>query len=702
MVLTVTTRFDAPTLARPIKLREERDNEGVPLRTGCRVWSCARLLSRRLVDAESFSIRGRDVLELGAGVGAVGLVCASLGARSVTLTDRDEAALALMHTNVRLNGYYDATAVSECEVSVERLDWGDVGTYIQPPNAFDYVVAADVLYLPEHCQALPDAAAAHLKPGGRLVVACGLRRKGLMETLVAALRGKGLNPLIDGNALSLESDDVDETTALTAKEHEHDGAQIARAGGYVLVTCDAPEDWKPPPPPPPPPEDNVAVPDPVVSFPSRVTDPVVSFPAEPGGVPGAASPRGRVGAEDDACSLSEVGSDAASAMGDFLDELAELEVGAYGASGVSRTETNAREKKNSRDDVDVGYSSDDASEEYPPFRVPVSEPERVAGAPSEATIRAAADSLRRNGFVVLDPPEISARGEKNAADGLVRFETLRLAEISTDLYLSRLTDRARCLGIDPETDIFRFSEICARARGGRRFDVTDERRAGTLFGPESADDASAMRVPPPKGPEEARASALRAATSWHAIREELEPWITPVLRRSGLMGADRGESEDENEDATNDEDATKRSASASVATATGCVVSLPGAPAQHFHADGRARGIANAFVPLVDVPSDMGPTRFRRGSHAWDHDDPYPDRRARRLADAAEEAAPPLARGSVLLYDYRVMHAGGANASAAPRPLAYVMRSRAGLEDTWNFPENYIWDDEETEGAGEV
>ena len=693
MVLTVTTRFDAPTLARPIKLREERDNEGVPLRTGCRVWSCARLLSRRLVDAESFSIRDRDVLELGAGVGVVGLVCASLGARSVTLTDRDEAALALMHTNVRLNGYYDATAVSECEVSVERLDWGDVGTYIQPPNAFEYVVAADVLYLPEHCEALPDAAAAHLKPGGRLVVACGLRRAGLMETLVAALRGKGLNPEIDRDALSLESDDVDETTALTAKEHEHDGAQIARAGGYVLVTCDAPEDWKPPPPPPPP-EDNVAVTEPVVSFPSRVADFVVSFPAEPGGVPGAASPRGRVDAEDDACSLSEVGSDAASAMGDFLDELAELEVGADGASGVSKTETNAREKKNSRDDDDDDDDDDDASEEYPPFRVPVSEPEQVAGAPFEATIRAAADSLRRNGFVVLDPP-VDARGD--AADGLVRFETLRLAEISTDLYLRRLTDRARCLGIDPETDIFRFSEICARARGGRRFDVTAERRAE----PEDADDASAMRVPPPKGPEEARASALRAATSWHAIREELEPWITPVLRRSGLMDV---LDENEDADATNEgaRRQKKKSASDGVATATGCVVSLPGAPAQHFHADGRARGIANAFVPLVDVPSDMGPTRFRRGSHAWDHDDPYPDRRARRLADAAEEEAPPLARGSVLLYDYRVMHAGGANASAAPRPLAYVMRSRAGLEDTWNFPTNSIWDDEETEGAGEA
>lgn len=675
MVLTVTTTFEAPNLARPIKLREERDNEGVPLRTGCRVWSCARLLSRRLVDAESSRIRGRDVLELGAGVGAVGLVCASLGARSVTLTDRDEAALALMHTNARLNGHYDATAASRCEVSVERLDWGDVGTYVHPPNTFDFVVAADVLYLPEHCEALPEAAAAHLKPGGRLVVACGLRRAGLMETLAAALQRRGLRPEIDAEALSLESDDVDETTALTAKEHEHDGAQIARAGGYVLVTCDAPEDWTPPPSPKPEPDEDVAVPEHAASS-RRVPDPVVSFSfsTEPGGVPEAASARSRVDAEADASSLSEVGSDAASAMGDFLDDLAELEVGAdERLSGVSKTETVF--EKSSRDEDD----DDEAAfvSAYPPFRVRVSEPERVAGAPSEATVRAAADSLRRNGFVVLDPP-VDARG--GAGDGLVRGETLRSAEASTDLYLRRLTDRARCLGIDPETDIFRFSEICARARGGRRFDVTAQIS-------EADGDASATRVPPRKGPEEARASALRAATSWHAIREATEPWISPVLARSGLMDPIRSAREQANGE--------KRDASAGVATATGCVVALPRAPAQHFHADGRARGIANAFVPLVDVPENMGPTRFRKGSHVWDHDDPYPDRRARRRAEAAEEVAPALARGSVLLYDYRVMHAGGANASAAPRPLAYVMRASAGLEDTWNFPEKSIWDEEE-------
>ena len=136
MVLTVTSLLEVDGCP-PIKLREERDNEDVPLRTGCRVWSCARLLAEWLAnrsgggedDGAGPIVVGRDVLELGAGTGAVGLTCAALGASSVTMTDRDEAALALMHTNARINGHYDAS--STCEVCVQGLDWGDPATYIQ-------------------------------------------------------------------------------------------------------------------------------------------------------------------------------------------------------------------------------------------------------------------------------------------------------------------------------------------------------------------------------------------------------------------------------------------------------------------------------------------------------------------------------------------------------------------------------------------
>ena len=263
MVLAVTTTLEVAGLP-PVRLREERDNEDVPLRTGCRVWSCARLLSAWLASAcasggsgggadgaddadagrgRSFAPRvaGRDVLELGAGTGAVGLVCALLGARSVTMTDRDEATLALVHANARLNGHYDPNA--SCEVSARALDWGDLATY--HARAYDLIVAADVLYLPEHCDALPAAAAAHLAPGGQLVVACGLRRAGLMERLVDAIRARGLRPVVHRDALVLRDDDPRDAAAITAAEHAHDGAQIAAAGGYVLVACEAPEDWSP-------------------------------------------------------------------------------------------------------------------------------------------------------------------------------------------------------------------------------------------------------------------------------------------------------------------------------------------------------------------------------------------------------------------------------------------------------------------------
>lgn len=71
----------------------------------------------------------------------------------------------------------------------------------------------------------------------------------------------------------------------------------------------------------------------------------------------------------------------------------------------------------------------------------------------------------------------------------------------------------------------------------------------------------------------------------------------------------------------------------------------------------------------------------------------------RRRQAAAEEVVPELPRGALLMYDYRVMHRGGRNASAdagacgVSRPVAYIMRSRRGLEgDTWNFPSESVWD----------
>ena len=52
------------------------------------------------------------------------------------------------------------------------------------------------------------------------------------------------------------------------------------------------------------------------------------------------------------------------------------------------------------------------------------------------------------------------------------------------------------------------------------------------------------------------------------------------------------------------------------------------------------------------------------------------------------------------MYDYRVFHRGGSNLSGdRMRPVAYVMYARDGTEDTWNFPDESVWDPDST-GAG--
>ena len=676
MVLTVTSLLEVDGCP-PIKLREERDNEDVPLRTGCRVWSCARLLAEWLAnrsgggedDGAGPIVVGRDVLELGAGTGAVGLTCAALGASSVTMTDRDEATLALMHTNARINGHYDAS--STCEVCVQGLDWGDPATYIQGAS-YDLVVAADVLYLPEHCAALPDAVAAHLAPGGKVVVACGLRRRGLLDALVDSLRSVGLDPSVERETLGLDPSGGGDArnrraAAVTASEHAHDGAQISAAGGYALVTAAAGADWKPP--------ERLSAR--AVADAKRGKEEEERNEAErneadrPRGrgegnrTPGArrseepkggdcavASETATTREEDRGGDPGEIDSDANSAMGDFLDDFEDLGVDA--GAPVMRT-------------VPVADNDDDEDEvdNLPPYRVHPSPAEVASGAPSASTIAAAADSLARNGFVVLEAEDGS---------GLVAPVCLDSALAASDGYLDRLLAAAKAKGLRVDSDIFRFAELCSRARGGRRFDVTAERRR--------CGNGGSITLPPRPYPASDDESAAAAATdAWERLRRAADPWVSPALLRSGFMVEDDG------------------TGATFGVTAVGCVTSLPSAPEQHFHADGRERGIVNVFVPLVDVPASMGPTRFLRGSHAWDHDSPYLTREQRRAREGAEDVVPELRRGSVLMYDYRVFHRGGANLTGKRRPMAYVMYARDGTEDTWNFPDESVWDPDST-GAG--
>jgi ectoine hydroxylase-related dioxygenase (phytanoyl-CoA dioxygenase family) len=132
------------------------------------------------------------------------------------------------------------------------------------------------------------------------------------------------------------------------------------------------------------------------------------------------------------------------------------------------------------------------------------------------------------------------------------------------------------------------------------------------------------------------------------------------------------------------------------------VVSEPGAMDQAWHVDGPHQRVdkhlgchvLNAFLPLVDVERNMGPTQFRPASHLLTRD----LARQFMLAWAAKQLrpvhAPLLKRGSALLFDYRVLHRGLANTSHGPRPLLVLTLAQPWFRDIANFPKNSLYDED--------
>lgn len=94
-------------------------------------------------------VRGKRVLELGAGTGICSITAAKLGAARCVATDGDAEVVALLDKNVQVN---DAQA----QVSAHSLFWGDAAStgalLSEVPDAFrsaDVVLAGDVLYKSE-------------------------------------------------------------------------------------------------------------------------------------------------------------------------------------------------------------------------------------------------------------------------------------------------------------------------------------------------------------------------------------------------------------------------------------------------------------------------------------------------------------------------------------------------------------------------
>ncbi len=124
---------------------------------GFLLWESAVGLARHLAQ-QAAAVRGKQVLELGAGVGLPGLVAQAVGA-TVCQTDYQAAALALTQWNAQQNGI--------AGIETFLADWR---AWRHPPR-YDLILGADILYDATLHFYLEAIFRKNLLPGGQLLLA---------------------------------------------------------------------------------------------------------------------------------------------------------------------------------------------------------------------------------------------------------------------------------------------------------------------------------------------------------------------------------------------------------------------------------------------------------------------------------------------------------------------------------------------------
>jgi predicted nicotinamide N-methyase len=132
---------------------------------GVALWPAAIALAHELA-SRADELRGRRVLELGAGTGLPGIVAATYGA-DVVQTDFHDAVLALGRLNAERNGVRGIE-----HRRADWMQWTDAGRY-------DVILGADVIYAPRNHAALRAIFDANLAWGGRLLLTDPFRKASL-------------------------------------------------------------------------------------------------------------------------------------------------------------------------------------------------------------------------------------------------------------------------------------------------------------------------------------------------------------------------------------------------------------------------------------------------------------------------------------------------------------------------------------------
>jgi predicted nicotinamide N-methyase len=124
------------------------------------LWASSPVLAGHL--RQRRGLAGKELLELGCGLGLAGIAAAQAGA-TVVMTDYEEDALEFARFNAATN--LDVEELSR--VTIRRMDWRDA----EIPERFDIVIGADIVYERRNFEPLLSLVRRVLRPGGAFLLA---------------------------------------------------------------------------------------------------------------------------------------------------------------------------------------------------------------------------------------------------------------------------------------------------------------------------------------------------------------------------------------------------------------------------------------------------------------------------------------------------------------------------------------------------
>lgn len=176
--------------------------------TGQILWLVSRVMAHHFAATDGAGVRGKVVLEIGAGAGLVGLCCTQW-ARACVLSDYEDEVLTLLKRNQK-------HCYPSCRVIVAPLSWGEEESHVRALaladglrahdtlsnvmdeipvgySGFDTIVGADVVYWSQSVAPLMASAAALLsKPHGEMFIGYTARVSGMRQALLDAALAVGL------------------------------------------------------------------------------------------------------------------------------------------------------------------------------------------------------------------------------------------------------------------------------------------------------------------------------------------------------------------------------------------------------------------------------------------------------------------------------------------------------------------------------